>query len=211
MYLYYDKAGILKEIINDIPLRVGSSNWNKLYVYFEDANLLDNAYVKYTLDSGIITNPIEKNSRIALNSEESYIPYSDKRDLKYFRYGISYSFFVFNVPDNVLGSKGLVVSSFSIFDNAGTLIKALQANTFYVEEGSPVIEPSESISVSEYNYLLKRIEKLISTGVATELQESDSIEITTDKQFKVKNDFINNLITAFITNIDGYDAEKKQN
>ena len=78
MYLYFDRLGVLKEIINDEALRQGNYNVNKLYIYCErnDIVRLD---VSYLLPNSLVVGPTSFNE-----TETAEIPYDKKRDLYYF-------------------------------------------------------------------------------------------------------------------------------
>ena len=87
MYVYFDNLGNLKEIVNDKVFRVGNSNYNEIYVYIDKQN--------YDNVSGITTTyylPDGDKSVEAytINIVETQLPYSKKRDLKFFEYFKTY-------------------------------------------------------------------------------------------------------------------------
>lgn len=95
MYLYFDKLGTLKEIINDEALRQGNYGVNKIYVYCDngldgvtskDYSSID---VSYLLPSNTIVGPQNHNT-----FENSQIPFDAKRDLRFFKYNQTYHFCV---------------------------------------------------------------------------------------------------------------------
>lgn len=154
MYLYFDRLGVLKEIINDEALRQGNYNVNKLYIYCErdDIERLD---VSYLLPSSLVVGPTSFNE-----TETAEIPYDKKRDLYYFEYHKEYTFIVVDLEADINGNgpldqAGLVHCSISAVLTSGIL--TLGAVNFMVELDSVYnqyyVAQQEYMSLSDYRYL----------------------------------------------------------
>ena len=154
MYLYFDRLGVLKEIINDEALRQGNYNVNKLYIYCErnDIVRLD---VSYLLPSSLVVGPTSFNE-----TETAEIPYDKKRDLYYFEYHKEYTFIVVDLEADINGNgpldqAGLVHCSISAVLTSGIL--TLGAVNFMVELDSVYnqyyVAQQEYMSLSDYRYL----------------------------------------------------------
>lgn len=154
MYLYFDRLGVLKEIINDEALRQGNYNVNKLYIYCErnDIVRLD---VSYLLPSSLVVGPTSFS-----NTETAEIPYDKKRDLYYFEYHKEYTFIVVDLEADINGNgpldqAGLVHCSISAVLTNGIL--TLGAVNFMVELDSVYnqyyVAQQEYMSLSDYRYL----------------------------------------------------------
>ena len=154
MYLYFDRLGVLKEIINDEALRQGNYNVNKLYIYCErnDIVRLD---VSYLLPNSLVVGPTSFNK-----TETAEIPYDKKRDLYYFEYHKEYTFIVVDLEADINGNgpldqAGLVHCSISAVLPRGIL--TLGAVNFMVELDSAYnqhyVAQQEYMSLSDYRYL----------------------------------------------------------
>jgi hypothetical protein len=159
MYLYFDRLGVLKEIINDEALRQGNYNVNKLYIYCErdDIERLD---VSYLLPSSLVVGPTSFNE-----TETAEIPYDKKRDLYYFEYHKEYTFIVVDLEADINGNgpldqAGLVHCSISAVLTSGIL--TLGAVNFMVELDSVYnqyyVAQQEYMSLSDYRYLEHLVE-----------------------------------------------------
>ena len=152
MYLYFDSQGNLKEQINnDIP-RVGASEINKVYIYWE--NQPNNATLTYQffLKDGTLTP--EYVSGVSVNAE---IPYDKKQDLKFFKYFTKYKFYTFDIPDNVLSNSGAVMCYVKFI--VGNTITPMGAFAFQVN-GLGNVEPTDYVSIAQWNMLLKLLSEL---------------------------------------------------
>ena len=69
MYIYLDKQGVVKEIINDEALRQSASNVNEIYVYYDGLQEADigSVLATYGLPDGTITDEIQ----VATQTQES--------------------------------------------------------------------------------------------------------------------------------------------
>lgn len=157
MYLYFDRLGVLKEIINDEALRQGNYNVNKLYIYCErnDIVKLD---VSYLLPNSLVVGPTSFNK--TEKTETAEIPYDKKRDLYYFEYHKEYNFIVVDLEADINGNgpldqAGLVHCSISAVVPRGIL--TLGAVNFMVELDSVYnqyyVAQQEYMSLSDYRYL----------------------------------------------------------
>lgn len=175
MFLYFDSTGKLQEIVNDKALRVGNANLNKLYIFVEGGNVINNdgvilhdtrndlvannATMRFQLPDG--TKTIEM--AIEPQTTELFIPYDKHRDLKFFKDFDKYAFFVAILPSsstdsslpNVLEQNGLVACTIKFIRE--TDIFVLGIITFIVENA--VIEVEHSITLSQWNYLLLKSQK----------------------------------------------------
>lgn len=152
MYIYLDKSGTVKEIINDEALRQSSSNVNTMHVYFEgylEENISE-VLATYELPSGTILDEAE----VATETTTEEIPYNAERDLKYFKYYTDYPFYVFDVADLALAESGVVRLTIRMVSQASESISSMGLITFDVEQS--IIKADYGVSVSQYNYLVKQ-------------------------------------------------------
>lgn len=159
MYLYFDRLGVLKEIINDEALRQGNYNVNKLYIYCERNDIV-RLNVSYLLPSSLVVGPTSFNE-----TETAEIPYDKKRDLYYFKYHKEYTFIVVDLEADINGNgpldqAGLVHCSISAVLTSGIL--TLGAVNFMVELDSVYnqyyVAQQEYMSLSDYRYLEHLVE-----------------------------------------------------
>lgn len=158
MYIYYDKNYNLKEFITDVKAFQSASEVNSLYVYVEDLEDGDytNATVRYK-NYGTID---EKDKQINVSNEfnfdgteEKEIPFNREQDLLYFKYGKTYKFIKFVIPDETLAENGVVLATIRLITNK--TIQPLELLTFNVY--NEVVAKDVDISLSQWNYLLKRL------------------------------------------------------
>lgn len=164
MILYYDKTGVLKEIINDGSLRQGDYDIDTIYVYVEELDYVS-AAVSYLLPDGeTFVGP-----QSFANRTELQIPFDAKRDLKYFKYYKDYEFLAIpleadqdgdNLGNGPLDQTGTVHCQISIILSGGS-VKQLGEFNFHVEE-SPVtnlkyVSTQEWLSLSDYQYLVGQL------------------------------------------------------
>lgn len=170
MYLYFDKNGVLKEIINDESLRQGNYGVNTLYVYIESEMGADSVDVKYLLpeSQSILVDP----TNYEISETARQIPFDPKRDLRFFKYYKDYHFFEIPLApvgddedqgDSPLDETGVVHCSLYFIAN-GAQLKAGEVN-FMVEE-DPVynqhfVASEEYMSLANYQYLRYLIDRLI--------------------------------------------------
>lgn len=151
MYIYLDKQGIVKEIINDEALRQSASNVNEIYVYYDGLQEADigSVLATYGLPDGTITDEME----VATQTQESEIPYNAERDLKYFQYYKAYVFYHFAIADLALSQEGVVRLMLRLAQKDGEYIKVAGLICFDVE--GELVKEDHGISVAQYNYLVK--------------------------------------------------------
>lgn len=164
MYLYFDKTGTLKEIINDEALRQGNYGINKLYIYV-DGQTVESIEASYLLPSGRIVAP-ESFDDIAIAPDDE-IPFDRKRDLRFFKYFTKYPFIVVNLDkevddqENILHSgaldeAGVVHASLIAYLDGGAQL-VLGGLNFEVQRDSTYnthyVASEEYLSLADYTYL----------------------------------------------------------
>ena len=151
MYIYLDKQGIVKEIINDEALRQSSSNANEIYVYYDglQENDIGSVLATYGLPDGTITDEMQ----VATQTQESEIPYNAERDLKYFQYYKAYPFYHFAIADLALSQEGVVRLMIRLAQKDGEYIKVAGLICFDVE--GELVKEDHGVSLAQYNYLVK--------------------------------------------------------
>lgn len=158
MYIYYDKNYNLKEFITDVKAFQSASEVNNLYVYVED--LEDDDYVNATVRYKNYGTIDEKDKQINVSNEfnfdgteEKEIPFNREQDLLYFKYGKTYKFIKFVIPDEILAENGVVLATIRLI--TAKTIQPLELLTFNVY--NEVVAKDVGISLSQWNYLLKRL------------------------------------------------------
>lgn len=154
MYLYFDKNGILKEIINDDALRAGNSDINKIWIYVEDSDVEHTTcLIRYM--SPLSAEPTAE-TQVQLKKYNQQIPYDDKRDLKYFKYYTDYNFYVETIPDTVLDAvteNDNTVRAVVRLLNSGHYLQ-LGDILFTVSYYTNKVDKTEYLDIAQYNYLL---------------------------------------------------------
>lgn len=151
MYIYLDKQGVVKEIINDEALRQSASNVNEIYVYYDGLQEADigSVLATYGLPDGTITDEMQ----VATQTQESEIPYDAERDLKYFKYYQAYPFYHFAIADLALSQEGVVRLMVRLAQKDGEYIKVAGLICFDVE--GELVKEDHGVSLAQYNYLVK--------------------------------------------------------
>lgn len=151
MYIYLDKQGVVKEIINDEALRQSSSNANEIYVYYDglQENDIGSVLATYGLPDGTITDEMQ----VATQTQESEIPYNAERDLKFFQYYKAYPFYHFAIADLALSQEGVVRLMLRLAQKDGEYIKVAGLICFDVE--GELVKEDHGVSLAQYNYLVK--------------------------------------------------------
>lgn len=151
MYIYLDKQGVVKEIINDEALRQSASNANEIYVYYDGLQEADigSVLATYVLPDGTITDEMQ----VATQTQESEIPYNAERDLKYFQYYKAYPFYHFAIADLALSQEGVVRLMIRLAQKDGEYIKVAGLICFNVE--GELVKEDHGVSLAQYNYLVK--------------------------------------------------------
>ena len=151
MYIYLDKQGVVKEMINDEALRQSASNVNEIYVYYEGLQEADigSVLATYGLPDGTITDEMQ----VATQTQESEIPYNAERDLKFFQYYKAYAFYHFAIADLALSQEGVVRLMIRLAQKDGEYIKVAGLICFDVE--GELVKEDHGVSLAQYNYLVK--------------------------------------------------------
>ena len=176
IYLYYDKYGALKEIINDRVSRKGSSNIDGFSVYcelFDDENyeITDLWYVQQFPDK-------TKSNEISFvdNAYSSTIPYDKSVDYKYFKDFTTYKFYKVEFDNSLLSQNGLNLGTIRLILNRGASILSLGLFTFNVEDN--IIKNDNDITQSQYDYLLTRVSDFTSVLFVPSVSEEGIISWT---------------------------------
>lgn len=149
MYIYFDKNGTIKEVINDESIRKGSSDYNKIYCYLEGNPDIDDIWYLQKNPDGTLTNEVSFIDNIVTKS----IPYDSHRDMKYFQDFEEYKFYVFTLSSSYLSQNGLVVATIRVAEN--NTLWALGELTFNVQAN--IVNSDNDITQSQYDYLLLTI------------------------------------------------------
>lgn len=169
MYIYFDRTGKIKEVVNDEALRQGNYGVNKLYIYI-DRNDVASIDITYLLPSQLIVGPQNYTNRSNVE-----IPFDQKRDLYWFKYYQKYNFFVIDLEEDINGNgpldqAGLVHCDMSM-NLTGGYIYTLGELNFSVELNSTLnqnqVATQEYLSLS--NYLFLRSINVPYTGATKDL------------------------------------------
>lgn len=165
IYCYYDKYGILREIVNDSDNRQGSSSEaTKIFVYYEDYENVKTMSATYKV--GSYTSQTYLSNGI---NETQILPYSSKINYKYFKDNTPYRWQVFEVPTEILqlGADDDVATNVSVtfyveyyidkYSSNSIAQKALGLLTFNLQ--SSVINTDNLITTSQMDYLLNQLAK----------------------------------------------------
>lgn len=181
MYLYFDSKGTLLETINDEALRQYNVGVNTVNVFIEDADNPDSVLIPSDISAlrywfKLADGEVIQQEYIATrekNVQMKTVPFDRNRDLKYFKYGKIYEFFVIEIPCGKISEaaskdKNVVnfVSEGDVFKRGGLVLMTIQAGydtdkwlslervAFTVEDA--VLLPDESVNSSEFNWLLQQ-------------------------------------------------------
>lgn len=206
MYLYFDNKGVLLEIINDEALRQYNHKVNTMYVYIENTPTtefpkgLNELQYWFERPNGDVTAVYETLSHPGDVIVTETIPFNIKRDVRKFQYGVKYKMFKIEIPSGrIIGQdkNGKPIEEYNIFRDDGPVsltIKAVFIDNakeltlgkvvFTIEK--EVVIPSDSISVSQFEYILRAIDALTFTvgKVTTETLDPTSeaaVKVTQDK------------------------------
>lgn len=156
MYLFFDKQGVLKEIINDSKIRLGNDNANKFYVYLENDPEINDLWVTIKRPDDSLT--LEKS--MISTTETKEIPYDKNRDLKYFKDYTKYKFYTYTLTSEDITSNGLYLATFRA-EKSDEIIIAQGLVTFNVENS--VIKVDNNITQSQYDYIIKFVSEKVSS------------------------------------------------
>lgn len=179
MYIYFDKNGTIKEVINDESIRRGSNDYNKIYCYLEGNPVIDDIWYLQKNPDGTLTNEVSFVDNIVTKT----IPYDSKRDMKYFQDFEEYKFYVFTLSSSYLSQNGLVVATIRVAEN--NTLWALGELTFNVQAN--IVNSDNDITQSQYDYLLLTISSYYSKSeIDNKFAKKDGSNVDTFKA----NDFI---------------------
>ena len=186
MYLYFDKNGVLKEIINDKALRQTNTR-NKIYIYIEDLTTIQSITAKYLLPSGLTTPLFEP----TIEFLSLQIPYNPKQDLKFFEYYKTYNFIeipttftIANVQYNVLSEAGNVALTVRV---DGTALGLIVFNVEESVDGDLEIQSDEYISLAQFYYLMDKIHDVAEGPIINLIGDSTSGTFTEDDLETLQN------------------------
>lgn len=185
MYIYFDEAGTLKEIITERVAKNGDSKSDKLHIFWAGEHAPQSGWVKFRKPDGTETAETQFFAiGDALAGKE--LPSEPKRNLDYFSYDHTYEadgerksgylFYEVTVPDEVLSSAStdadepamanlcVARARFAFEDGS---VKALGAIAFSVEASLGILSDS-SIDESQYNYLIALISEKIGAHTSSE-------------------------------------------
>lgn len=191
MYLYFDSKGTLLETINDEAIRQYNVGVNTINVFIEDANAPDSGKIPWDIYSLLYRFQLADGTLVSTSDGENItidytvsrdngdlkkkkIPFNINRDLKHFKYGKEYEFFVIDVPcgriselaDRQEQNTVNFVSEGDVFKRGGVVLMTIQAAktgsrflslervAFTVENA--VMLPDEAVNSSEFNWLLQQ-------------------------------------------------------
>lgn len=155
IYCYYDKTGILREIINDSDNRQGNNN-AEIFVYSERDDI-DNISVVYEI--GNIRYPVFSSITQFADSLERgiVVPYNKNINYKYFKDNTPYNFYKFVVPIEIMQFNGTCKATFSI--HSGNRTQPLGLLTFDIQD--EVINKDDILTLSQWQYLLEEMAKVL--------------------------------------------------
>ena len=208
MYIYFDRNGTIKEVINDESIRRGSSHYNKIYCYLEGNPDIDDIWYLQKNPDGTLTNEVSFVDNIVTKA----IPYDAKRDMKYFQDFEEYQFYVFTLSSSYLSQNGLVVATIRVAEN--NTLWALGELTFNVQAN--VINSDNDITQSQYDYLLLTISSYYSkteidnklylkadkSDTYTKTEVDDKLDLKADKSNTYTKQEVNEVALGIISDID---------
>ena len=226
MYLYYDKNGILREIINDYPLRQYDEQ-NYVYMYFEDTKLPSESGDARTitgLDVCVLKNGASEVVRheVNLSDTDSYVqdfefPFEPNRLLNYFQYGVKYRLFVYELSSSDLNTNGSIVITPVLYFTQGN---KSQGEFIGVVASSNII-PTEMIDNGEYLRLLEIVNRInnkigyvdlgsvdytqtyeVETGQCVELSKGNAIIVANNIYFYKTKENIAEHLVEFVPTIN---------
>lgn len=158
MYLYYDRYGTLKEQITFNPARVGNSNVNKIFVYWEGVEEFPDWAQELALQTRYLLQdntqyPSATTFGFSAQPETAELPFDKNQDLKYFKYYKEYKFLTIDIPDEVLSYNGAVKSYIWVLNADKKRILGLGVFAFMVDGDINEVIPDENISLAQWNMI----------------------------------------------------------
>lgn len=146
MYVYFDKNGVLQEIVQDKSVRVGDYKANRIYMYFDTSATISDVWFIMQSPDGVLSTEVSiKDNQIDLS-----IPYQKNRDLHFFQDYQTYHFYYYDLDSVEVQYSGLAYAT--VRANVNNALYAQGLITFNVE--SNVIKLDNGITQSQYDYLL---------------------------------------------------------
>lgn len=171
MYIYFDELGVLREIISDTITRQGDADNSKIYVYMEGGSFLKDIWVRFELPNGDTTIEVD----FVENTQIKCLPPNSERDLKFFKYDTPYQFYVYTIPSQITQIDGLCLATIRCVAQDESIF-ALGTITFNVEKN--VIVRDTDISISQYDYLIKRVSNFVGAIFLPNVSEDGVISWT---------------------------------
>lgn len=211
MYLYFDSKGVLLEVINDEALRQYNYQVNTMYVYIENPITTEFPdglkYLQYWFErpNGDETEVYDTQSHPGDEVVTETIPFDTKRDVRKFKYGIKYKMHKITIPSGRVIDTETGAHEYNMFEDDGPVsltIKAIYERdskeltlgkvVFTIEK--EVVIPSDSISVPQFEYLLRAVDALTFTVGKVETEtleptEDASVTVTLDKSDTSKKNY----------------------
>ena len=154
MYLYYDRYGTLKEQITFNPARVGNSNVNKIFVYWEGVEEFPDWAQELALQTRYLLQdntqyPSATTFGFSAQPKTAELPFDKNQDLKYFKYYKEYKFLTIDIPDEVLSYNGAVKSYIWVLNADKKRVLGLGVFAFMVDGDINEVIPDENISLAQ--------------------------------------------------------------
>ena len=153
MYIYFDKSGSIKEIVNDEALRQGNNNANVIYCYFEGTTQLSFSRVDFSIlrngDTSAITYTEDNDSPITVQ-----VPYNADRQLLRFKYYKDYPFHKYTLTATNLALSGVIKITITAYD---TNNKVFAMGTYIGEVENGVLNYDTDITEAQYQSLLNML------------------------------------------------------
>ena len=170
MYLYYDRYGTLKEQITFNPARVGNSNVNKIFVYWEGVEEFPDWAQELALQTRYLLQdntqyPSATTFGFSAQPETAELPFDKNQDLKYFKYYKEYKFLTIDIPDEVLSYNGAVKSYIWVLNADKKRILGLGVFAFMVDGDINEVIPDENISLAQWNMISAQLGLLSSSVI----------------------------------------------
>lgn len=158
MYLYYDRYGTLKEQITFNPARVGNSNVNKIFVYWEGVEEFADWAQELALQTRYVLQdntqyPSATTFGFSAQPETAELPFDKNQDLKYFKYYKEYKFLTIDIPAEVLSYNGAVKSYIWVLNADKKRVLGLGVFAFMVDGDINEVIPDENISIAQWNMI----------------------------------------------------------
>ena len=193
MYLYFDKNGVLQEVINDKKIRSASDGANRILAYIEGDLEIDEINVVIKRADGSLSNEVS----ILNNKIYASIPYDKQRDLKFFKDFVEYSFYYYDLTFNDLQYSGLAYATITIYADGKAYAQGMV--TFNIEKS--VIKTDNLITQSQYQYLLLSYASRTlneQTGSDLDTLITEKVDSHQDSQFDERFSLYKNQVDALI-------------